>query len=95
MAFSFLYLAVRALPGAIVRSRHSLDVKVLVLRHELAILRRQAARPKLEMADQALLAAAPAHLPRPQRTVLLVTPPRFCAGTRRWCGGSGGSRQVG
>ena len=50
MAFSFLYLAVRALLGALVRSRRGLDVKdmeLLVLRHELAILRRQVARPKL------------------------------------------------
>jgi transposase InsO family protein len=77
MAFSFLYLAVRALLGALVRSRRGLDVKdieLLVLRHELAILRRQVARPKLGIADRALLAAAAAHLPRPQRSMLLVTP---------------------
>jgi hypothetical protein len=77
MAFSFFYLAVRALLGALVRSRRGLDVKdieLLVLRHELAILRRQVARPKLGMADRALLAATAAHLPRPQWTVLLVTP---------------------
>jgi putative transposase len=77
MAFSFLYLAVRAVLGALVRSRRGLDVKdieLLVLRHELAILRRQVARPKLGMADRALLAAAAVYLPRPQRSVLLVTP---------------------
>ncbi len=42
MAFSFLYLVVRALPGALVRSRRGLhvkDVELLVLRHELEILR--------------------------------------------------------
>jgi transposase InsO family protein len=77
MAFSFLYLAVRALLAALVRSRRGLDVKdieLLVLRHELEVLRRQVARPKLRMADRALLAAAAVHLPRPSRTVLLVTP---------------------
>jgi putative transposase len=77
MAFSFLYLAVRALLGALVRSRRSLDVKgveLLVLRHGLAILRRQVKQPKLAMADRALLAAAAVHLPRPQRGLLLVTP---------------------
>jgi putative transposase len=77
MAFSFLYLVVRAVLGALVRSRRGLDVKdveLLVLRHELAILRRQVARPKLGMADRALLAAAAVHLPRTQRAVLLVTP---------------------
>lgn len=44
MAFSFLYLAVRALLGALVRSRRGLhvkDIELLVLRHELEILRRQ------------------------------------------------------
>jgi putative transposase len=77
MAFSFLYLAVRALLGALVRSRRGLDVKdveLLVLRHELAVLRRQVGRPKLRMADRALLVAAAVHLPRPQRTVLFVSP---------------------
>jgi putative transposase len=62
MVFSFLYIAVRALLGALVRSRRGLDVKdveLLVLRHELEILRRQVARPKLGMVDRALLAAAP------------------------------------
>jgi putative transposase len=64
MAFSFLYRAVGALlGGALVRSRRGLDVKdieLLVLRHELAILRRQVVRPKLGMADRALSAVASA-----------------------------------
>jgi hypothetical protein len=77
MAFSFLYLAVRTLLGALVRSRRGMDVKdveLLVLRHELEVLRRQVARQKLRIADRALLAAAAVHLPRPQRALLLVTP---------------------
>jgi transposase InsO family protein len=77
MVFSFLYLAVRALLGALVRSRRGLDVKdveLLVLRHELAVLRREVARPRLGVADRALLAAAAVHLPRSSRSVLLVTP---------------------
>jgi hypothetical protein len=48
MVFSFVYLAVRALLGAFVRSRRGLDVKdveLLVLHHELEVLRRQVARP--------------------------------------------------
>ena len=67
MAFSFLYLAVRSLLGALLRSRRGLhvkDVELLVLRHELEILRRQVARPELRMVDRALLAAAACHLPR-------------------------------
>jgi putative transposase len=77
MVFSFLYLAFRALLGALVRSGRGLDVKdveLLVLRHELDVLRRQVERPKLGPADRALLAAAACHLPRSSRTVLLVTP---------------------
>jgi hypothetical protein len=77
MVFSFLYLALRALLGALVRSRRGLHVKdleLLVLRHELEILRRQVARPKLGAADRALLAAVACHLPRSSLGVLLVTP---------------------
>jgi hypothetical protein len=58
--FSFLYLAVRALFGVLLRSRRGLhvkDIELLVLRHELEILRRQVARPKPAAADRALLAA--------------------------------------
>ena len=47
MALSFLYLAVRALLGALVRSRRGLDVKsleLLVLRHELERARQALAR---------------------------------------------------
>lgn len=67
MVFSFFYLALRSLFGALVRSRRGLhvkDIELLVLRHELEILRRQVARPKLGAADRALLAAAACHLPR-------------------------------
>jgi putative transposase len=77
MVFSFLYLAIRALLGALVRSRRGLqvkDIELLVLRHELEILRRQVAQPKLGAADRALLAAAACHLPRSSIGVLLVTP---------------------
>jgi putative transposase len=77
VAFSFLYLAFRALLGALVRSRRGLDVKdveLLVLRHELEVLRRQVARPQLRAADRALLAAAACHLPRSSRGARLVTP---------------------
>ena len=48
MAFSFFYLAARALFGALVRSRRGLHVndnELLVLRHELEVLRRLGKRP--------------------------------------------------
>jgi transposase InsO family protein len=50
------------------------DVELLVLRHELEVLRRQVERPKLKLSDRALLAAAARHLPRSSRGVLLVSP---------------------
>ena len=77
MVFSFLYVAVRALLGALVRSRRGLDVKdveLMVLRHQLEVLRRQVERPQLGPVDRALLAAAACHLPRSSRAPLLVTP---------------------
>jgi len=61
VAFSFLYLAFRALLGALVRSRCGLDrkdVELLVLRHELEVLRRQVERPKLKASETLALAAA-------------------------------------
>jgi hypothetical protein len=78
MVFSFLYLAFRALLGALVRTRGGLDtrdIELLVLRHELEVLRRQVARPKLRPADRALLAAAACHH---------ATPGIPSASARRW-----------
>jgi putative transposase len=61
----------------LVRSRRGLDVKdieLLVLRHELEVLRRQVARPRLRAVDRALLAAAACQLPRSSRAARLVSP---------------------
>jgi hypothetical protein len=66
MAFSFLYLAVRALLGALLRSRRGLhvkDVELLVLRHELEILRRQVVRPRLRVVPRGY-GGAPAAIQR-------------------------------
>ena len=68
MLWSFVYLVVRnlfALVWLLARPRRSKELEILVLRHELAVLRRQAARPTLTRADRALLAALSRSVPRP------------------------------
>jgi hypothetical protein len=46
---------------------HVKDIELLVLRHELEILRSRVARPPLGTPDRALMAAAAWQLPRPSR----------------------------
>jgi len=57
------------------------DLEILVLRHQLAVLRRQTPRPKLQPADRALLAAVSRILPRARWSCFLVKPETCCAGT--------------
>jgi transposase InsO family protein len=67
LLWSFAYLVVRnlfALVWLLARPRRSKELEILVLRHELAMLRRQARQPNLTRADRALLAALSRSLPR-------------------------------
>ena len=50
------------------------DLEILVLRHQLAVLRRQTPHPRLEPADRALLAAVSRVLPRARWSCFLVQP---------------------
>src|SRR6266702_1037886 len=56
------------------RSPASKDVELLVLRHEVAMLRRTQPSPRMDWADRAELAALIRHLPRSLRAHRLVTP---------------------
>ena len=58
----------------VLRSRRdrSKDVEILVLRHQLAVLQRQIARPCFEPADRAVLAALARVLARHRWSIFLV-----------------------
>ena len=77
MAFALLYLALRRLVDWAVgpsESDRSKDLGILVLRHQLKVLSRQIARPRLRRRDRLLLAAASRVLPRGGGQTFRVTP---------------------
>jgi transposase InsO family protein len=86
MALSYLYLMTRRLLGILVgslRSEHAKDIEVVVLRHQLQVLRRQVKRPEFRPADRALLALLGSALPRKRWSVFLVTPDTILRWHRR------------
>src|SRR6266511_365464 len=77
MLLSFAYFAFGAILRLLVGGRRrefDKDIELIVLRHQLTVLRRRGERPKLKPADRAFIAALARLLPYQRRHRLAVTP---------------------
>src|SRR3954447_10831845 len=77
MSASLVYLLLRQvlqMLTQLARDGGAKDVELLVLRHQVSVLRRQVHRPDLEPADRVVLAALSRLLPRPRWVAFFVTP---------------------
>jgi len=83
---SVIYVALQRilqLVSLLFRSSDSKELEIVVLRHEIAVLRRQIARPRFRPADRWFLAAASRLVPRARWSLFLVTPSTLLRWHRR------------
>ena len=81
--FRILYRFLTALARLLVRSQRSKDLEIIVLRHQVQVLRRQVGRPAIGDDDRTLLGAIAAVLPRRLRQGWIVTPETLLRWHRR------------
>ena len=74
MLFSLLYLLLRRLIGMGQGPNDERDIELLVLRHQVKVLRRQVKGPALRRSDRLLLAAASRRLTRSVWSSFIVRP---------------------
>jgi putative transposase len=87
VSLRLLYLIFCRLLGSLTllgRASASKNIELLVLRHEVAVLRRTNPTPRLDWTDRALFAALIRRLPPMLRGHRLVSQPRSCDGTAAW-----------
>ena len=83
---SLCYLVLRCLLQLVTlrgRSNEVKDFEIIILRHELAILRRRSRRPPLTWSDRLFLAAASQGLPRAHWRSFIITPATLLRWHRR------------